>query len=190
MESTKNSYEKLLRKFEFDADKVLSFPTLKSLIKEIESNDDGEPVYQELKLKYYSRDIQFLKNHGAEIIKSIHSCYAKRCGKLYSETTTDNPISDDDTVLFDVYRVLNTSLWPQLNDPNRDEEVLSVQFTAINSIFERLKFMVVFKSVTSELLQSGYADILCYAQQYCAIDKIKPMNLWSEICLRNKGKES
>ena len=48
VESTKNSYEKLLRKFEFDADKVLSFPTLKSLIKEIESNDDGEPVYQEL----------------------------------------------------------------------------------------------------------------------------------------------
>ena len=50
--------------------------------------------------------------------------------------------------------------------------------------------MVVFKSVTCEFLQSGYADILCYAQQYCAIDKIKPMNLWSEICLRNKGKES
>ena len=140
MESTKNSYEKLLRKFEFDADKVLSFPTLKSLIKEIESNDDGEPVYQELKLKYYSRDIQFLKNHGAEIIKSIHSCYAKRYRKLYSETTTDNPISDD-TVLFDVYRVLSTSLWPQLNDSNKDEEVLSVQFTAINSIFERLKFL-------------------------------------------------
>ena len=55
---------------------------------------------------------------------------------------------------------------------------------------KRLKFMVVFKSVTCEFLQSGYADILCYAQQYCAIDKIKPMNLWSEICLRNKGKES
>ena len=71
VESTKNSYEKLLRKFESNADKVLSLPTLKSMIKEIESNEDGEVVYQGQKLKYYSREIQFLKNHGAEIIKSI-----------------------------------------------------------------------------------------------------------------------
>ena len=69
VESTKNNYEKLLRKFESDADKVLSLLTLKSVIKEIESNEDGEPVYQEQKLKYYSREIQFLKNHGREIIK-------------------------------------------------------------------------------------------------------------------------
>ena len=71
VESTKNSYEKLLRKFESNADKVLSLPKLKSVIKEIESNEDGEVVYQGQKLKYYSREIQFLKNHGAEIIKSI-----------------------------------------------------------------------------------------------------------------------
>ena len=78
MRSTKNSYEKLLRKFESNADKVLSLPTHKSMIKEIESNKDGEPVYYELKLKYYSREIQFLKNHRAEIIESILSCYAER----------------------------------------------------------------------------------------------------------------
>ena len=71
VDSTKNSYEKLLRKFEFDSDKVLSLPTLKSVIKEIESNEERESVYQGQKLKYYSKDIQFLKNHGAEIMKSI-----------------------------------------------------------------------------------------------------------------------
>ena len=107
VESTKNSYEKLLRKFESDLDKVLSFPTLKSVIKEIESNKDGEPVYQGQKFKYYSREIQFLKNHGAEIIKFILSCYAERYLNLFSETTTDNPISDGDTVLFAVCHVLN-----------------------------------------------------------------------------------
>ena len=55
MENTKNSYEKVLRKFESNADKVLSLPTLKSMIKKIESNEDGEPVYQGQKLKYYSK---------------------------------------------------------------------------------------------------------------------------------------
>ena len=57
MESTKNSYEELLRKFESNADKVFSLPTLKSVIKEIESKEDGEPVCEGQKLKCYSREI-------------------------------------------------------------------------------------------------------------------------------------
>ena len=44
MEITKSRYEKLLRKFGSDADKALLLPTLKSVIREIESNEDGEPV--------------------------------------------------------------------------------------------------------------------------------------------------
>ena len=56
-ESTKNSYEELLRKFESNADKVFSLPTLKSVIKEIESKKDGEPVCKGQKLKCYSREI-------------------------------------------------------------------------------------------------------------------------------------
>ena len=49
--------------------------------------------------------------------------------------------------------------------------------------------MPVFESVTCKLLQSVYADIICYAHRYFAIDRIKPMNLWSKICLGNKEKE-
>ena len=159
------------------------------MIKEIESNKDGELVYQGQKLKYYSREIQFLKNHAAEIIKSILSCYAERSCNLYSETTTNNPICDGDTVLFDVSHVLNTTVWPQLNDSKKDE-VLLVQFTAINSIFERFKLMPVFESVTCESLKGGYADTIHYAHRYFAADEIKPKNLWSKNCLGNKEKES
>ena len=50
--------------------------------------------------------------------------------------------------------------------------------------------MPIFESVTCESLQNGYADIICYAHQYFGVDKIKPMNLWSKICLGNKEKES
>ena len=141
-------------------------------------------------MKYNSREIQFLKNHGAEIVKSMISCYAERYCNIYSETTTDNPISDSDTVLFDVCRVLSTTVWPQLNDSNKNQEVHSVQFTAINSIFERFKVMSVFESVTCKSLQSGHEDIIRYAHRYFAVDKIKPMRFWSKICLGNKEKES
>ena len=160
------------------------------MIKEIERNEDGKPVYQGQKLKYYSREIQFLKNHGAKIIKSILSCYAERYCNFHSETSTDNPISDDDTVLSDVCRVLNTTVWPQLNDYKKDEEVLSVQLTAINSNFERFKLIPVVESAKCESLQSGSADIIRYAHRYFAVSTIKPMNLWYKFCLGNKEKQS
>ena len=48
--------------------------------------------------------------------------------------------------------------------------------------------MLVFESVTYESLQSGYVDIICYTHRYFAVEKIKPMNLWSKICLGNKEK--
>ena len=63
------------------------------------------------------------------------SCYAERYCNLYSETTTDNPTSAGETILFYVCRVLNTTVWPQLIDSNKDEQVNfqinSLQSTAV-----------------------------------------------------------
>ena len=60
------------------------------------------------------------------------SCYADRYCNLYSETTTDNPTSDGKTILFYVCRVLNTTVWPQLIDSNKAEEV-NFQFGSLQS---------------------------------------------------------
>ena len=84
----------------------------------------------------YSREIQFLKNHGVEIIKTILSCYAENYSNLYSETTTDNPIGDCEIVFFEVCRILNTTVWPQSNDSNKDEEILSVSSLQSTSFFK------------------------------------------------------
>ena len=63
------------------------------------------------------------------------SCYAEGYCNLYSETTTDNPTSAGETILFYVCRVLNTTVWPQLTDSNKDEKVNfqmnSLQSTAV-----------------------------------------------------------
>ena len=60
------------------------------------------------------------------------SWYADRYCNLYSETTTDSPISDGETILFYACRVLNTTVWPQLIDSNKADEV-NFQFGSLQS---------------------------------------------------------
>ena len=75
IESTKQGYEKLLKKFKGNPEAIFTdLPTLSAIITEIEGNEDGEPIYQDQKLKYYTREKLYLKNHGAELIESILSC--------------------------------------------------------------------------------------------------------------------
>ena len=68
VESTKRNYEKLLRKFETDAENLFALPTLKSVINAIESDEEEEPSYQGQKLKYYTREKQYSRNHGVHMV--------------------------------------------------------------------------------------------------------------------------
>ena len=71
-ELTKLGYEKLLKKFKDNPEVIFTdLPTLSAIIKEIEGNEDEEPIYQDQKLKYYTREKLYLKNHGAELISSV-----------------------------------------------------------------------------------------------------------------------
>ena len=80
-ESTKNNYERLRNTLEKNPEYVFELPTLKMVINEIESNtEDREPIYQNQKVKYYSREKMFIKNHCAEIVDVIINCYEKRYG--------------------------------------------------------------------------------------------------------------
>ena len=118
------------------------------------------------------------------------SCYAERYCNLYSETTTDNPTSDGETILFYVCRVLNTTVWPQLTDSNKDEEV-NFQFSSLQST------AVLTDSSSSLVLNLLHAK--CYKvdmQISYAMSINKAYNnadeslVWSNICLGNKEKES
>ena len=156
------------------------------MIKKIESNEDGEPVYQGQKLKYYSREIQFLKNHGVNIIKSIFSCYAERYCNIQKLVLTIL------LVMVTQQFLVPAVFWTQLFGSSWmiPTMIKKLTFTAINSILERFKFMPVFESVTCESLQSGYADIIHYVYRYSTVIKINPMNLCSKICLGSKENES
>ena len=181
MESTKNSYEKLLRKFESDADKVLSLLTSKSVIKEIESNEDGEPVYQEQKLIYYSREIQFFKNHGAEMIKSI----------IFIQKLLLIILLVMVTQYFLMSAVCLTQLFgPSEMIPTRMKKFFlfsSLQSTAFLKDSSSFPFLNLLRASRYKVdVRIPYAMPIIYF----AVDKIKPMNLWSNICLGNKEKQS
>ena len=68
VESTKQNYGKLLRKFEVDAENIFALLTLKSVIDAIESDKEGEPSYQGQKLKYYTREKQYFKNRRVHMV--------------------------------------------------------------------------------------------------------------------------
>ena len=71
-ELTKLGYKKLLKKFKDNPEVIFTdLPTLSAIIKEIEGNEDEEPIYQDQKLKYYTQEKLYLKNHGAELISSV-----------------------------------------------------------------------------------------------------------------------
>ena len=62
VEATKRSYENLSRKFTTNGGAVFTLPTLNSIIMEVENDEeDGQPIYQGQKVKYYLREKQLPK---------------------------------------------------------------------------------------------------------------------------------
>ena len=191
IESTKQGYEKLLKKFKGNPKAtVTNLPTLSAIITEIEGNEDEEPIYQDQKLKYYTQVKLYLKNHDAELIESIFSCYVKRYSDVYSEKNDKGSISDGDNILFHVCCVLNSAVWPDLTkDSDEDEIKLSLQLNKICEIYEKYKSMPIFELTSLESLQNGYTEFVCYAHHYFDIDNVKPEDLWPKLCRLGKERE-
>ena len=88
VESTKYSYERLLKWLRKNSTNVFKLPTVKLVVEAIESNeDDGEPLYQNQKVHYYIREKRYIENHIVEIVESIISCFERRYGNLYSDAS-------------------------------------------------------------------------------------------------------
>ena len=111
---TKHNYERLLKKLRKDPAYVFQRPTVQPVTEEIESNDDdGEPMYQNQKEQFYSREKRFMEDHIVQIVERVVSCFEKRYGNLYSileETSTNIPSDDGDRIIFDLCRKLNCNV--------------------------------------------------------------------------------
>ena len=83
---TKHNYERLLKKLRKDPAYVFQRPTVQPVTEEIESNDDdGEPMYQNQKEQFYSREKRFMEDHIVQIVERVVSCFEKCVMKCYTE---------------------------------------------------------------------------------------------------------
>ena len=66
------------------------------------------------------------------LVNAIVMCYEERCSSLLSDNNNESlrisddenmEISDSDSVLFDVCRVLNTKVWAKLQEGSKDDEI-------------------------------------------------------------------
>ena len=72
VENTKHNYERLLKKLQKNPAYVFQLPTVKLVTEEIESNDeDGEPMYQNQKVQFYSREKCFIEDHIVQIVERV-----------------------------------------------------------------------------------------------------------------------
>lgn len=87
---------------------------------EVMRNEDGEPIYQDQKLKYYTWQKLYLKNRGAELTESILSCLVDRNSDVYSERNKKGSINDGDDILFHACHVLISAVWPDLTNDSHE----------------------------------------------------------------------
>ena len=138
MDTTKRNYKKL--------------PTLKLFVKETENNEDGESEYLSQKLKFYLSEKEYLENHCVGIVQAIVTCYEERYSSLLDNNNENSGVSDDenmevsdgDSVLFHVYRVLYTKFWPKLQ-----------QLNSVKKLFENFNNMEVSHSFSINSLIDG-----------------------------------
>ena len=177
--------ECLLKKLRKNPAYVFQLPTVKLVTEEIESNDeDGEPLYQNQKAQFYSTEKRFIENHIVQIIERVVSCFEKCYGNLYSdleETSINIPSDDSDRIIFDVCRILNCNVWPNVTDDSDTATHYSLQLAALITVFNQYKDIDVMKCYTEDDVLSSFLAVLRYAHQYFNTSNINPIDFWSKI---------
>ena len=122
---------------------MFQLPTVKLVTEEIKSDDeDGEPMYQNQKIQFYSREKRLIEDHIVQIVEIVVSCFEKCCGNLYSnleETSINSPSGDGDHIIFDVCRILNCNVWPNVTDDSDTATQYSLQLAALITFFNQYK---------------------------------------------------
>ena len=98
---------------EKDPASILILPMLKLITDNVEANGDGEPCYQDVKLKHFLRENGYIVNHAVKIVKSIlkyfDKCYGNAISEM-SEVAVIVPADEEGCLLLDVSQILNCNV--------------------------------------------------------------------------------
>ena len=139
---------------------------------------------------------EYLRNHYGDIVKPIVIRYEGSYLSLLSNNNESLGISDDENVEinignyanFDVCCVLNTMVWPTLQESSKDDQSLLLQLK-FRYLFAKSNNMKVYNPVSIDLLINDCSDIVQYAYRYFNIAHTVPMKLWSKLLIIHKNNE-
>ena len=101
------------------------------------SNDeDGEPMYQNQKVQFYSREKRFIEDHIVQTVERVVSCFEKLYGNPYpnlKETSINIPSDDGDCIIFDLCHILNCNVWP--NGTNDSDTAILSSASCVDNRF-------------------------------------------------------
>ena len=112
------------------------------------------------------------------------SSFEKRYGNLYSnleETSINIPSDDGGRITFDVCRILNCNVWPNVTDDSDTATQYPLQLAALITAFNRYKDIDVMKCYTEDDVLSSFLAVLHYAHRYFTTYNINPIEFWSKI---------
>ena len=141
-------------------------PTLKQVIDAIESNvdDDGEPLYQNHKVYYYTREKHYLEDHAMHIVNRVVAYFEERYENLFNSVNVNSDTGN--RVLFDVCRVLNCNVWQAGDSDFEEEDAYSIQINSLSTIFDRYKDMYILKPFTEHEVKNNFLAIVRYGFTY------------------------
>ena len=173
----------LLKKLQKNLAYVFQFPTVKLVTEEIKSNDeDGEPMCQNQKVQFYSREKRFMEDHILQTVERVVSCFEKLYGNPYSnlkETSINITVSD--RIIFDVCHILNCNVWPNGTNDSDTATQYCLQLAALITDFNQYKYIDVMKCYTEDDVLSSFLAALSYAHRYLNTSNINPIKFWSKI---------
>ena len=84
-------------------------------------------------------------------------------------------VDDGENIIFDVCLILNTTVWPKLDDTTDDEVVLEKQLSAVKRVYQRYYRQKASAAVTEEEIINSFIDILKYASPYFNTEDVNPI---------------
>ena len=84
-------------------------------------------------------------------------------------------------LFFDVCRILNCNVWPNVRDDSDTATHYSLQLAALITVFNQYKDIDVMKCYTEDDVLSSFLAVLRYAHRYFNTSNINPIEFWSQI---------
>ena len=170
---------------------MFQLPTLKAVINEIEGENGGdevvEPSYQGQRLKYYSRNKQYVADNCVYMLERIIKCYNDR---YWFDNNAESNSTSNDHLIFPICKIINAAAWPKLpnNDDDNDENLLKVQLESVSRVYEQFCRMKIFKDFRKDDIVRSYIDVVRFCQRYFDYEKTDPTELWHKVLLQSKDK--